>query len=186
MILKYLAKTVLFLSGWKIIGELPPAKSVVAMAPHTSNLDFLLGWLGYTSVGIKSHFLIKKEIFKWYTSGIIKAMGGIPVDRSHSSNVVMQVTEEFHKRGNFIITITPEGTRKLVSNWKRGYYHIAMSAQVPICLGFLDYKNKEGGFGPCFKPTGNYEEDFRFLESFYRKKTARFPEKFSLSGIAKK
>jgi 1-acyl-sn-glycerol-3-phosphate acyltransferase len=181
MLRKYFAKTILSMAGWKIIGDLPPAKSVVAMAPHTSNLDFILGWLGYSAVGLKSHFLIKKEVFKWYSSGLIKALGGIPVDRRHSTNVVMQVTEEFHKRDNFIVTITPEGTRKLVTNWKRGYYHIAVSAKVPICIGFLDYKRKEGGFGPTFMPTGNYEEDFKLLESFYRTKTARYPEKFSLS-----
>lgn len=181
MVIKYIAKTILYITGWKIVGELPPKKAVVAMAPHTSNLDFLIGWLGYTSLGIRSHFLIKKEIFKWYSSSIIKIMGGIPVDRKHSNNVVMQVTDEFHKRKVFIVTITPEGTRRLVSNWKRGYYHIAMSAGVPICLGFLDYKKKEGGFGPCFTPSGNYEKDFRLLEDFYSTKTPRYPDKFNLS-----
>ncbi len=181
MILKYFAKTVLSVSGWKITGAKPPLKAVVAMAPHTSNLDFLIGWLGYTSLGVRSYFLIKKEIFKWYSGWLIKAMGGIPVDRSHSSNVVLQVTEEFNKRNNFVVTITPEGTRKRVNNWKRGFYHIATSAKVPICLGFLDYKRKEGGFGPCIIPTGNFEEDFKLLESFYSTKGARYPEKFNLS-----
>ncbi len=182
MILKYCAKTFLFIAGWKIIGELPPKKCVVAMAPHTSNMDFILGWLGYTSVGVHSHYLIKKEVFKWYSGWLIKAMGGIPVDRSHSSNVVLQVADEFHKRNTFIVTITPEGTRKLVKNWKRGFYHIAMGAHVPVCMGFLDYKRKEGGFGPLLTPTGNFEDDFKLFETFYRTKTARFPEKFSLSG----
>lgn len=152
------------------------------MAPHTSNLDFLLGWLGYTSLGIKSHFLIKKEVFKWYSGGIIKAMGGIPVDRGHSSNIVLQVTEEFNKRDKFIMTITPEGTRKLNKNWKRGFYFIAVSANVPIMLGFLDYKKKEGGFGHSFIPSGDYDKDYPILRDFYATKTARYPEKFNLSA----
>lgn len=160
---------------------MPAPKAVVVMAPHTTNLDFLIGWLGFLSLGIQSHFLIKKEIFKWYSSAIFKAMGGIPVDRKHSSNVVMQITEEFHKRDRFIVTITPEGTRKLNNHWKRGFYYIAQSAHVPICLGFLDYHRKEGGFGPSFRPSGDFEADFKILEDFYRTKTAKHPERFNLS-----
>jgi len=181
MLLKYPARLILRLAGWKVTGPLPADKSVVAMAPHTSNLDFLLGWLGYTSLGIKSHFLIKKEVFKWYSAGIIKAMGGIPVDRSHSTNVVMQVTEEFNRRDKFIVTITPEGTRKLNRHWKKGFYFIAHSAHVPIMLGFLDYKKKEGGFGYSYTPSGDWEKDYHILEEFYKTKTARYPEKFNLS-----
>ncbi len=181
MLLKYFAKAVLKIAGWKIVGELAASKAVVMMAPHTSNLDFFMGWLGYTSMGVKSHFLIKKEIFKWYSSGILKAMGGIPVDRKHSSNVVLQITEEFHKRDNFIITITPEGTRKLNRHWKRGFYYIAHSAGVPVCMGFLDYGRKEGGFGNSFLPSGNFEDDLKTMEAFYRTKRAKHPEKFNLS-----
>lgn len=180
MVLKYITKFVLQISGWKIIGPLPPPKSVVVMAPHTSNLDFVIGWLGYTSLGVKSNFLIKKEAFTWYTSRLIKAMGGIPVDRRNSSNVVMQVTDEFNKRQKFIVTITPEGTRRPNKNWKRGFYHIAVSAEVPIMLGFLDYKRKEGGFGFSFMPTGNFEADFLHLQEFYKNKTAKYPEKFAI------
>lgn len=186
IVLKYFAKLILWMAGWKIIGPLPAKKSVVVMAPHTSNLDFLLGWLGYTSVGLKSHFLIKKEVFKWYSAWLIKGMGGIPVDRSHSSNVVMQVTEEFNRRKTFIVTITPEGTRRLNRNWKRGFYFIAHSAKVPIMLGFLDYKRKEGGFGYSFIPSGNYEKDYPILEEFYLTKTARYPENFNLSSTKQK
>ncbi|HLO92078.1 MAG TPA: 1-acyl-sn-glycerol-3-phosphate acyltransferase [Lentimicrobium sp.] len=181
-ILKYITKFILWIAGWKITGPLPEKKSIVVMAPHTSNLDFLMGWLGYTSLGIKSHFLIKKEVFKWYSSGMIKAMGGIPVDRSHSSNVVLQVAEEFNRRDKFVVTITPEGTRKLNNNWKRGFYFIALSAKVPISLGFLDYKKKEGGFGVSFIPSGDFDKDFTILKEFYSTKSARYPEKFNLTS----
>lgn len=183
MVLKYAARLALKLMGWKVVGTLPDQKSVVMMAPHTSNIDFVIGWLGYTSLGVKSHFLIKKEAFKWYSSALIKAMGGIPVDRGRSSNVVLQVTEEFNNREKFIVTITPEGTRKLNRNWKRGFYFIALSAKVPIKMGFLDYKRKEGGFGPSIIPTGDFDADFQIISDFYKSKHAKFPEKFSLSNI---
>lgn len=186
MIKKKFARLVLRLAGWKIVGQLPPGstKCVVMMAPHTSNIDFFFGWLGYSSLGVDSHFIIKKEAFGRISGPVLKAMGGIPVDRSHSSNVVLNLTDEFHRRNKFVLTITPEGTRKLNRHWKKGFYFIAHNAQVPVVMGFLDYKNKTGGFGPSFMPTGDFDADFAQIREFYQDKTARYPEKFALPGTA--
>ena len=87
----------------------------------------------------------------------------------------------FQKTDSLFITITPEGTRSLNRNWKRGFYYIAEHAHVPIALGFLDYKNKIGGVGGIFMPTGDYEADLKHIEAFYFDKEARHPEKFNLS-----
>jgi 1-acyl-sn-glycerol-3-phosphate acyltransferase len=186
MVKKILATFLLHLLGWRIIGDMPAGikKCVVLMAPHTSNLDFFFGWLGYTSKGIFSHFLIKKEAFNHFSGRPLRAMGGIPIDRRQSSNLVIQLTEEFRIRDEFVLTITPEGTRKLNKNWKRGYYFIAQNSGVPIVLGYLNYKNKTGGFGPVIYPSGNYEADLALIEQFYKDKTARYPEMFNLSGNA--
>ena len=168
--------------GWKIVGDLPDdcKKCVVVMAPHTSNVDFVFGWLGYSSLGINSHFLIKKEAFTRFMGPLIRAMGGIPVNRGRSSTLVLQLTEEFEKRETLVLTITPEGTRKPNKHWKKGYYSIAQQAQVPLVMGFLDYKNKIGGFGPSFYPSDNYEADLEKIRAFYSTKTARYPENFLL------
>lgn len=183
MIKKAIASLVLKILGWKIVGDIPAntPKCVVMMAPHTANIDFLFGWLGYSSRGYKSYFLIKKEAFNRFSGPILKAMGGIPIDRGRSTNLVHQLTEEFQRREKFILNITPEGTRQLNRNWKRGFYFIAQNAKVPIVMGFLDYKHKEGGFGPAFMPSGNYEADFEKIKDFYKDKQARVPEKFSLN-----
>lgn len=151
------------------------------MAPHTSNWDFLYGWLGYMSIGVDAKYLIKKEAFAFPLGGILKALGGLPVDRQASTNIVHQVGEMFKESDNLFITITPEGTRSLRDTWKRGFYHIAELARVPVAFGFLDYKNKVGGIGGMLFPTGNYDEDLKIIESFYEDKVARFPEKFNLS-----
>jgi hypothetical protein len=109
-------------------------------------------------------------------------MGGLPVDRSRNNNTVAQVAAMFKKYDCLNIVIAPEGTRKLVRNWKKGFYYIAEKAEVPVVLGFLDFKKKELGFGPMFYPTGNYEEDWKFMESFYRGINAKHPEKYNLSN----
>jgi 1-acyl-sn-glycerol-3-phosphate acyltransferase len=178
-----IARLILKLFRWKVQDNIPPGtkKFVTLMAPHTSNWDFLVGWLGYMSIGIDSKYLIKKEAFVFPLGGLISAMGGLPVDRKASNNVVHQVGEMFKKADKLVITIAPEGTRSLSHNWKRGFYYVAVHAQVPIALGFLDYKNKVGGIGKMFTPTGDYEADLKEIETFYYDKEARYPEKFNLS-----
>ncbi|GAB1405523.1 MAG: 1-acyl-sn-glycerol-3-phosphate acyltransferase [Lentimicrobiaceae bacterium] len=183
---KTFASLILRLIGWKIVGTLPAGgpRCVVMMAPHTSNLDFFMGWLGYSSVGYTANFLIKKEAFNFFTTPLLRKMGGVAVDRTHSSNIVHQLTEEFKRRDKFILTITPEGTRRPNKHWKKGFYFIALSANVPIVMGFLDYKKKEGGFGPIFYPSGNYEADFEAIRAFYKTKQGRYPEKFVIPDIS--
>jgi 1-acyl-sn-glycerol-3-phosphate acyltransferase len=177
------ARFILKLFGWSVVNMIPPdaKKFVTLMAPHTSNWDFLVGWFGYMSIGINSKYLIKKEAFAFPLGGLVTAMGGLPVDRKASTNIVLQVGEMFKKDDNLIITIAPEGTRSLSRNWKRGFYYIALNAKVPIALGFLDYKSKTGGVGKMITPSGNYEEDLEEIEAFYFDKEARFPENFNLS-----
>jgi 1-acyl-sn-glycerol-3-phosphate acyltransferase len=177
------AKFILKLFGWKVIIKLPPdgKKFVVMMAPHTSNWDFLIGWLGYMSIGVDAKHLVKKEAFVFPLGRILKAMGGLPVDRQSSNNVVIQVGEMFKKSDSLFITITPEGSRSLRPTWKRGFYYIAEFAKVPIAFGFLDYKRKEGGIGGTLVPTGDYEADLKKIEAFYMDKGAKYPEKFNLS-----
>lgn len=174
---------VLNLFGWSTTGSIPPEikKCIVIVAPHTSNWDFFIGFFGYMTSGIKARYLIKKEAFFFPLGPIVKAIGGIPVDRSKSSNVVQQVGEMFRNEKELVITITPEGTRSLVKSWKRGFYYIAEHAKVPIVLGVLDYQKKVVGFGYVFYPTGNYENDIREIEAFYMDSVARHPENFNLS-----
>jgi 1-acyl-sn-glycerol-3-phosphate acyltransferase len=178
-----IAKFILKLFGWTVLNNIPPdtKKFVTLMAPHTSNWDFLVGWLGYMSIGIDSKYLIKKEAFVFPLGKLISAMGGMPVDRKASNNVVHQVGEMFKKADTMVITIAPEGTRSLSPNWKRGFYYIALHAKVPVAFGFLDYKNKIGGIGKMLTPSGNYETDLQEIEAFYSEKGAKYPEKFSLS-----
>lgn len=180
---KSFARFIMKLIGWKVINHIPPEvkKCVVMMAPHTSNWDFLLGYFGYMSLGIDSKYLIKKEAFVFPIGNFLKAVGAMPVDRKASTNIVIQVGEMFKKTDRLIITITPEGTRSLNRNWKRGYYYIAVNAGVPIALGFLDYKKKVGGIREMLIPTGDYDADFKQIEEFYKGISPRFPEKFSLS-----
>jgi len=187
--LKVISRLYLHFIGWKIKGSFPKdlKKCVIIAAPHTSNQDFIIGRAAFYKMGIyKIYFLIKKEMFKFPLGRIINALGGIPVDRSKSSNMVIIIGKMFKEKENLLLLITPEGTRKYVENWKQGFYYIAKEANVPIVLTYVDYAKKEGGIGPVLYPTDNFEKDFEAIKDFYRTKTAKYPENFNLSQMYSK
>lgn len=158
-------------------------KCVLLAAPHTSNYDFVYGRFGATILGMHTRFLIKKEAFKGFLGWMIKKAGGIPVDRRKNNHIIDQVAEEFAKNESFFLMITPEGTRSLVKKWKKGFYAIAMKAEVPIGCVYLDYKKKCIGYGMTVYPTGDYEKDLKKIQDFYRDKHPRHPDRFNLSPM---
>ena len=109
----------------------------------------------------------KEAIFRRPFKSFFIWLGGIPIDRTKSNNIVEQMIKKFSISKNLILTIPPSGTRKKVMKWKTGFYYIAQGANVPIVLGFLDYKRKVGGIGPVFLPTGDIEADMREIRTYY-------------------
>lgn len=181
------SKWILKVLGWKtlvIVEE--PKKSIICVAPHTSNWDFLIGQLYYSALGRKSSFLMKKSWFFFPIGNLLRGLGGIPIDRSKSTSVTDQLAEEFKKRDTLHLAITPEGTRSLVQKWKMGFYHIAVKANVPIQLAYFDYGKKEMGITEIIYPSGDEKADLKKIFDYYKNVEARFPEKFNLSAFNRK
>ena len=169
------------LLGWKIENLQPEVpKCIIAIAPHTSNFDFIIGKLAYASIGRKAQFLMKKEWFFFPLGLIFKAMGGIPVARSKHTSMTDALAAEFANHDRLQIAITPEGTRQRVTEWKKGFYYIALKAGVPIVLVGLDYKQKAAIFLDIFYPTGDMEADMVKIKSYYAGITGKYPEKFTV------
>lgn len=174
-----LSALILKLFGWKSVYRVEePMKSVICVAPHTSNWDFIIGKLYYWSLNKKAGFLMKKSWFFFPMGYLFRAMGGVPIDRSKRMSVIQQMIEEFNKRPVFHLAITPEGTRKPNPNWKKGFYYIARGAGVPIQLAYIDFRKKEMGIAEVFTPGENEQEDFEHIYNFYRGVTALKPENF--------
>ena len=175
-----ISKALLRLAGWNsepLEGvELP--KCVICVAPHTSNWDFLVGKFYYMAVGCTASFLIKKEWFVFPFNLLFGWMGGVPVDRSKRKSVTEQMVDKFNERERFQLAITPEGTRKRVEEWKKGFYFIALRANVPILVAFFDYKKKEVGVKGIVYPTGDSDKDIQAIREMYRGVTACHPENF--------
>lgn len=169
------------LLGWRVANMQPDIpKCILAVAPHTSNWDFVIGKLAYASLGRNARFLIKKEWFVFPFNLFFRCLGGIPVNRNKKTSMTDALAAEFARRERLQIAVTPEGTRKRVSEWKRGFYFIALKAGIPIVLVGLDYKKKEAVFLNTFYPTGNVDEDMAKIQSHYKGIEGKHPKKFNL------
>ncbi len=180
--MKSISRFLLKLIGWKIVGDTNlPCKCVICVAPHTSNWDLVIGKIIYKSMGRKASFLIKKEWFFFPMSLLFNMLGGIPVDRSRKTSLTEQMAELYARKDDFQLAITPEATRKLNTEWKKGFYFIAVAAKVPIVIAALDYGKKEVDFKKVFYPTGDVDADIEEIKSYYKGVTAKHPKYFSLS-----
>jgi 1-acyl-sn-glycerol-3-phosphate acyltransferase len=181
-LLKILGKFLLFLSGWKIVGKIPPVpKTVMIAAPHTSNWDFYYTMVIFSALGVKINFLGKKSLFRFPLGLLMRFFGGIPIDRSKNNNFVSTAAEMIKQREKIILLVPVEGTRAYTEQWKSGFYYIAKEADVPISLGFLDYAKKEGGFfEDLFYPTGNYVEDLEKIQLYYKDVQGKYPQNSTL------
>lgn len=169
--------------GWKVVGNWPAArKFVFIVAPHTSNWDMPIGLCAGFASGILKRwpygFMMKDVMFRGPLGPIMRRLGGLAIDRSSPHDVVQQMVSVFDAREDFVLAITPEGTRSLRPYWKSGFYHIAVGAGVPIVPVAFDYARQEVGLGEPLYPTGDPEADLAVLRRFFQDVTPRRPQNF--------
>lgn len=175
--LAHLARFILWSGGWTAVGTGPDEpKAVLIASPHTSNWDAFWALVYKVAVGLDVKFFAKHSAF-WFPLGtILRALGGVALDRRRAGTAVDQAIDMFRKEESFYFGLAPEGTRKKTRGWKTGFYRIAMGADVPVYLGFLDYKEKRVGIGPRLKLTGDPSIDLEFCRNFYAGVTGCRPE----------
>ncbi len=184
-LLQRLARLMLVLMGWQVEGLelLPQSKYVTIVAPHTSNWDLFVGLVGAHALGLFANwpirYMVKESATRWPIIGqVIRFFGGIPIRRHAAQDVVDHMVEVLGNTQRMLLVITPEGTRQRRDYWKTGFYRIALKAQVPIALAYLDYQRKSAGIGQVVIPTGDMEADFAIFRQFYSGIGAKFPEEF--------
>lgn len=159
-ITRYLARSILRLLGWECI-DVPdrPARAVVVGYPHTSNWDFPIGLLAMAALGLDARWVGKDTLFRWPFGGLMRRLGGIPVNRREHTGFVERVAGEILRHDRFMLVIAPEGTRSLRPGWKSGFYRIARAAGVPVLVGTLDYGRRRLGLLASIDLTGDEVAD---------------------------
>jgi len=187
MFIRWIFKVVFKLLGWKLKTEtiVGIKQSITIAAPHTANMDLPIAKAAFDLMGLPLRFTVKKEWFRFPFKGITAGLGGIAIDRSPKKpgeprpSMVEAMVNLFKENPELHIMVTPEGTRSKRTEWKTGFWYTAKEANVPILLGYLDYKKKVAGIGKIIYPT-NLEDDMRTMMEFYKDITPCHPEKFSL------
>ncbi len=165
--------------GWRVDGAFPNVpKFVLIVAPHTSNWDFPVGIMAMFALGIRGTFLGKKAMFRWPAGGIVRWLGGIPIDRSAAHNVVYETTSLFRRSEHLIYIISPEGTRKRRAQWRTGFYHIARNAEAPIVGIAFDWGERVFRIFPPLTPGDDQDADFNTLRGYFHAGMARHPDQF--------
>lgn len=155
--------------GWRAVGVIPNvAKLVVIVAPHSSNWDVIWGLLFKVGVRLRIQFIGKREAFFWPIGPILRAFGGIAIDRRAPHGVVKEMRRQFEQSEKFWLAIAPEGTRKKVKDWKNGFWRIARDSGVPILPVYFHYPEKTIGFGPLIHPGDDMDADMARIREFYR------------------
>lgn len=183
-----LAEQSLGLMGWEIDNHWPLDldQCVMIAAPHTSNWDALYARLALKALGVNVRLTIKDSYMKFPFGPFVRAMGGIGIDRRPKAageqrpSMVQLMSDLFKQHPKLVMLVTPEGTRAKQEQWKTGFYHVAVTAGVPIALAYMDYAQKKCGVGKIVYPSGDMEKDMAEIMGFYASIAAKFPEQFSV------
>lgn len=172
-ILRVISKIILKIIRWRVVGSLPDKqrKYVLVVAPHTSNWDFILFVLAVSVLRLKPSVLIKSTLFVGPLGWFLRYCGAIPVNRTQANSLVNYIASIYEERDEFVLIITPEGTRSANPNWKRGFHHVATTAEVPILVVYVDSSIKTIGIEGLMEPTDDVDADIGQLKKFYDSKS---------------
>jgi hypothetical protein len=185
---KFISKIIFKIFGWRFKDHVGGGyeRCVMIAAPHTSNWDFVFARAAFYLMDIPVRYTVKNDWMRFPFNLIFGPLGGIGIDRSPKKpgeerrSMTEAMIELFKQNEKLAVMVTPEGTRSLRTKWKTGFYHVAVGAQVPIALGYLDFKNKEAGVGKIILPSGDMQKDMKQIMDFYKNIKGKHPEKFSV------
>jgi 1-acyl-sn-glycerol-3-phosphate acyltransferase len=180
-VMRWLTLAYFKLAGWKVEGSLPEQArvSVFIAAPHTSNWDLPFTLMAAFALRLDIYWMGKEEIFKPPFRGLMMWLGGVPVRRSQSNNLVAASAQALKDSTRPMqLVVPPEGTRSKVRYWKTGFYHIAQAAEVPIILSYLDFGTKRMGLGPVLIPSGDLDADMVKIKTFYAPIRGKNPDQY--------
>jgi 1-acyl-sn-glycerol-3-phosphate acyltransferase len=177
-VLKYwLARLIVGAIGWDISGEIPAGnKFLLIGAPHTSNWDFFFMLLTSWIFRLKVSFMGKDSLFWGPLGWIMRALGGIPIDRSSRQGIVDQMVARFDAEQALALVVTPGGTRGYRDHWKSGFYWIAYKAKIPVLCGAINYAHKRVHLGLSFIPTGDLRADMDRIRAFFQEGEGLYPQ----------
>jgi len=181
---RWLANKFMRLRGWRFTGEEPPFSKFVAIgAPHTTNWDFIVFLAVVAHFHLPARVIGKNSLVRWPFGKLMRRLGIIPVQRDSGEGLVEQMVDEFGRAERMTLVVAPEGTRRGADHWRSGFYRIALAADVPIVMAFIDYERRIAGLGPTIYPTGEVTADMDQIRAFYSTIKGKHPDNQGLIAL---
>lgn len=180
---KIVSRTFQKLSRWEVSTQPLPRKAVIIGAPHTSNWDGIFMLIAFWEAGYEMKFLVKDSVISSPIGPIVKAFGGVGVDRKSAHGLVEGIIAQAKDSDDFLLVIAPKGTRSPRDYWKSGFYHIAHGANIPVALGFIDRSTMRYGWAHTIDLTGDVKADMDVIREFYAGKVGQNPERGSIPRL---
>lgn len=173
-----LARAYWRVSRWTLRTERVPVDGAGLLigAPHTSNWDFVLMLAIAGEADLTFRWLGKHTLFRGVAGPLMRALGGIPVDRRDPAGLVDELVARLGGGERFYLVVTPEGTRR-GDGWKSGFYRIARATGLPVTLGYVDRTTRTTGLGPTLALTGDVRADMDVIRAFYADKAGHTPSR---------
>jgi len=180
-VLRVISIVILKIIRWRVIGSLPEGqrKYVLIVAPHTSNWDFILFVFAVSVLRLQPSVLIKSTLFVGPLGWFLRYCGAIPVNRTQANSLVDYIAGIYAEREEFVLIITPEGTRSANPNWKRGFHHVARQAEVPVLVVYVDSAIRTIGIEGLMEPSDDVDADINKLKQFYDSKSGLKPKNYA-------
>jgi 1-acyl-sn-glycerol-3-phosphate acyltransferase len=171
------ALRVLRLFGWNVhFKPLPGPHGVAVVYPHTSNWDFVVGLLAKWAVGLPFNWLGKESLFRGALGPAMRAWGGMAVERSASTGATQRLADKINAADWCWIALAPEGTRSYRPHWRSGFYHLAVTAKVPLLIVYIDYPNKVLSVVDTIDLSGDQAIDMAAIAAAYQGHHGLHPE----------
>ena len=180
-VLRLISRVMLKIIRWRVIGSLPEEqrKYVLIVAPHTSNWDFILFIFTVSVLRLQPSVLIKSSLFIGPLGWFLRYCGAIPVNRTQANSLVDYITGIYTERDEFVLIITPEGTRSANPNWKRGFHHVATKAEVPILVVSVDSTKRVIAIEGLMEPSDDVAADILKLKQLFDSKSGLKPKNYA-------
>ena len=180
-VLRLISRVMLKIIRWRVIGSLPEEqrKYVLIVAPHTSNWDFILFIFTVSVLRLQPSVLIKSSLFVGPLGWFLRYCGAIPVNRTQANSLVDYITGIYTERDEFVLIITPEGTRSANPNWKRGFHHVATKAEVPILVVSVDSTKRVIAIEGLMEPSDDVAADMLKLKQLFDSKSGLKPKNYA-------
>lgn len=177
---KAIGRFLLWSYRWRVEGEVHNTKKfIVILAPHTSYWDFLANMGTMLALGLRNRWFVADAFCWWPLGNLMRWLGGIPIDRSCSQDLVSFTISKFADHDELILALYPEGTTRKAEKWKTGFWHIARGANISIQFLTVDYKKRVSIFGTVFTPSDDIETDMKKIQTYFKNVTPRDTEKFA-------